>query len=92
MNHDEYWKKVMNHAEKTLFGLFEGNRTRVRDIVGDDNGIDDEKDVKAVLAYVIGHGDDCEKAYAIIECCLWIVAMHELAEHGGVTAAGAAAQ
>lgn len=36
MNHDEYWKKVMNHAEKTLCGLFEGNRTRVRDIVGDD--------------------------------------------------------
>lgn len=92
MNHDEYWKKVMNHAEKTLCGLFEGNRTRVRDIVGDDNGIDDEKDVKAVLAYVIGHGDDCEKACAIIECCLWIVAMHELAEHGGVTVAGAAAQ
>lgn len=92
MNHDEYWKKVMNHAEKTLCGLFEGNRTRVRDIVGDDNGIDDEKDVKAVLAYVIGHGDDGEKACAIIECCLWIVAMHELAEHGGVTAAGAAAQ
>ena len=37
MNHDEYWKKVMNHAEETLCGLFEGNRTRVRDIVGDDN-------------------------------------------------------
>ena len=39
MNHDEYWKKVMNHSEKTLCGLFEGHRTRVRDIVGDDNGI-----------------------------------------------------
>lgn len=40
MNHDEHWKKVMNHAENTLCGLFEGCRTRVRDIVGDDNGID----------------------------------------------------
>lgn len=39
MNHDEYWKKVMDHSEKTLCGLFEGNRTRVRDIVGDDNGV-----------------------------------------------------
>lgn len=40
MNHDEYWEKVMNQAEKTLCGLFEGSRTRVRDIVGDDNGIE----------------------------------------------------
>ena len=39
----------MNHSEKTLCGLFEGNRTRVRDIVGDDNGIDDEK-ACAILA------------------------------------------
>ena len=35
MSHDEYWKKVMNRAEKSLCRLFEGNRTRVRDIVGD---------------------------------------------------------
>lgn len=40
MSHDEYWKKVMNRSEKTLCGIFEGSRTRVRDIVGDDNGID----------------------------------------------------
>ena len=40
MNHDEYWKKVMNHSEKAMCGLFDGCRTRVRDIVGDDNGID----------------------------------------------------
>ena len=25
MNHYEYWKKVMNRAEKTLCGLFDGN-------------------------------------------------------------------
>lgn len=92
MNHDEHWKKVMKHAEKTLCGLFEGNSTRVRDIVGDDNGIDDEKDVKAVLAYVLGHGDCSEQACAILSCCLLIVAMHELAEHVGVAAAGAAAR
>lgn len=92
MNHDEYWKKVMNHAEKTLCGLFDGNRTRVRDIVGDDNGIDDEKDVKAVLAYVLGHGDCSEKACAILASCAWSQAMHELAEHGDVAAAGVAAQ
>ena len=35
MNHDEYWKKVMNRSEKTLCGLFEGCHTRVRDIVGE---------------------------------------------------------
>lgn len=92
MNHDEYWKKVMNHSEKTLCGLFDGCRTRVRDIVGDDNGIDDEKDVKAVLAYVLEHGDECEKACAILASCAWIQAMHELAEHAGVVAAGAAAK
>lgn len=92
MSHDEYWKKVMNHSEKTLCGLFGGGRTRVRDIVGDDNGIDDEKDVKDVLAYVLGHGDECEKASAILASCTWIQAMHELAEHGGVSAAGAAAK
>ena len=92
MNHDEYWKKVMDHAEETLCGLFEGSRTRVRDIVGDDNGIDDDKDVKAVLAYVLGHGDCSEKACAILASCAWSQAMHELDEHRGVTAAGAAAQ
>lgn len=27
MNHDEYWKEVMNHSEKTLCGLFDGCRT-----------------------------------------------------------------
>ena len=92
MNHDEYWKKVMSHSEKTLCGLFDGHRTRVRDLVGDDNGIDDEKDVTEVLAYVLGHGDDCEKSRAILASCAWIQAMHELAEHGGVVAAGAAAK
>lgn len=92
MSHDEYWKEVMNRSEKTLCWLFEGSHTRVRDIVGDDNGIDDEKDVKDVLAYVLGHGDECEKARAILASCAWIQAMHELAEHGGVTAAGAAAK
>ena len=35
MNHDEYWKKAMNRSEKTLCGLFEGSRTRVRDIVAE---------------------------------------------------------
>lgn len=92
MSHDGYWKNAMKHSEETLCRLFEGNRTRVRDIVGDDNGIDGEKDVKAVLAYVLVHGDCSEKACAIIACCLWIVAMHELAEHGDVAAAGAVAQ
>lgn len=92
MNHDEYWKKVMNQAEKTLCGLFGGCRTRVPEIVGDDNGIDDEKDVKAVLAYVLGHGDEREKACALLASCAWIQAMHELAEHGGVAAAGAVAK
>ena len=82
----------MNHSEKTLCGLFEGNRTRVRYIVGDDNGIDDERDVKDVLAYVLGHGNVREKACAILASCAWIQAMHELAEHGDVTAAGAAAK
>lgn len=33
MNRDEYWKKVMNRSEKTLCGIFDGSRTRVRDIV-----------------------------------------------------------
>ena len=92
MSHDEYWKKVMNHSEKTLCGLFAGRRIRVSDIVGDDNGIDDEKDAKDVLAYVLGHGDCSEKACAILASCAWIQAMHELAEHAGVVAAGAAAQ
>lgn len=27
MSHDEYGKKVMNHSEKTLCGLFGGSRT-----------------------------------------------------------------
>ena len=76
MNHDEYWKKVMKHAEKTLCGLFDGGRTRVRDVVGDDNGIDDEKDVKAVLAYVLGHGDCSERACAILACCAWSQAVN----------------
>lgn len=40
MSHDEYWKKVMNHSEKTLCGLFAGCRIRVSDLVGDDNGIE----------------------------------------------------
>lgn len=35
MNHDEYWKNVMYHAEDKLCGIFEGSRTRVRDIVGE---------------------------------------------------------
>ena len=26
MNHDEYWENVMDHAEKTMCGLFLGNR------------------------------------------------------------------
>lgn len=29
MIHDEYWKKVMSHSEKTLCGLFDGSRTRI---------------------------------------------------------------
>lgn len=92
MNHDEYWKKVMSQSEKNLCRLFEGCRTQVSDIVGDDNGIDDEKDVRAVLAYVLGHGDCSEKACALLSSCAWIQAMHELAEHGGVAVAGATAK
>lgn len=30
MNHDEYWKKVMNHSEKTLCGLFDRDRRERR--------------------------------------------------------------
>ena len=54
MSHDEYWKKVMSHAEKTLRELFEGSRTRVRDIVGDDNGIDDENDANDAARFFDG--------------------------------------
>lgn len=50
------------------------------------------KDVKAVLAYVLVHGDCSEKACAILASCAWSQAMHELAEHGDVAAAGAVAQ
>ena len=35
MNHDEYWENVMDHSERTLCGLFEGNRTQARDIVAE---------------------------------------------------------
>lgn len=52
MSHDEYWKTVMNHSEKTLCGLFDGCRTRVHQIVGDDNGIDDETKERILAASV----------------------------------------
>ena len=35
MNHDEYWKKVMNRSEKTLCGIFEGCYTQVRNRRGE---------------------------------------------------------
>ncbi len=92
MNHDEYWRKVKHEAEERVHALFAGCRTRVRDIVGDGNGIDERTDAEKVLAYVMEHGEPDEAARAILALGEWTHAHHELREHGDVAAAGAAAQ
>lgn len=92
MNHDEYWRKVKEDAERRVDALFDGCRTRVREIVGDENGIDERADAEKVLAYVLEHGEPDEAARAIIALGEWMHAHHELCEHGDVAAAGAAAQ
>lgn len=88
MAHDSYWKDVKTKAECRLADLFEGSHTRIRDLVGDDNGIDEVKDVKKVLAYVLRHGDCEERACAIISAGEWVHAAHELSEHGPAAVAG----
>ncbi len=52
MNHDEYWWKVKEDAEKRVDALFDGCRTRVREIVGDENGIDERADAEDFISFV----------------------------------------
>lgn len=89
MAHDRYWSDVKERAEARLAALFEGTRTRVRDVVGDDNGIDGFCDAKKVLAHVLRHGNCEEAACAILSAGEWVHADHELAGHGAAGAASA---
>lgn len=81
--HDEYWRKVRVEAENRLVSLFGDNWVEaIRDIVGDDNGIDGEADAVKVLAYILKHGNPDEVACAVISLGDWRQARHELAERG----------
>lgn len=84
--HDEYWRKAKVDAERRLHGLFKNTRTKVADIVGDENGIDEREDAKAVLAYVLKHGSCEEVACAILSSCEWQQACRELEEHSATVA------
>lgn len=84
--HDEYWRKAKGEAERRLCHLFAKSRTKVADIVGDGNGIDEIEDVKAVLAYVLKHGSCEEVACAILSSCEWQQACRELEEHSATVA------
>ena len=84
--HDEYWRKTKSEAERRLNHLFRNARTKVADLVGDGNGIDEREDVKAVLAYVLKHGSCEERACAILSSCEWQQACRELEEHSATVA------
>lgn len=79
--HDEYWCEVMEKADRRIHDVFHGSSRSISDIVGDDNGIDDRKDVEKVLAYVLKHGDACEKSRAMLASFELVQAWHELHEH-----------
>ncbi len=87
MNHDNYWNEVKDDAEKRICALF-GDKIdkRIADIVGDQNGLDDNEDAKRILAYVLKHGDINDVACAILSISDWRQARHELAEHGQIGA------
>lgn len=85
--HDEYWRKTKSDAGRRLNHLFRNARVKVADIVGDENGIDEREDAKAVLAYVLKHGSCEEAACAILSSCEWLHASHELEEHSDHSAA-----
>ena len=81
--HDEYWMMVKKEAEKQVATLLGDKRVeKVREIVGDDNGIDERADAVKVLAYILKHGNHEEVACAILSLGDWQQACHELAEHG----------
>lgn len=80
---NEYWMKVKEDAGKEITFLL-GNKwaEKVREIVGDDNGIDERADVVKVLAYILKHGNYEQVACAILSVGDWQLACHKLAEHG----------
>lgn len=83
MNHDNYWKEVKCEAEKRILAIFGDDADeRIADIVGDCNGLDDDADAKAILAYILKNGDSNDVACAILSISDWRHACHELAEHG----------
>ena len=91
MSHDEYWKAVWTKAHDRLHNLFKDCKTKLCDLVGDDNGIDSYHDAKKVLAFVL----ECqttagEKACAILSVMECLIALHELHEHAEAKPAGVA--
>lgn len=86
-SHDEYWKGVADSALDRIHRLFrEGACVSAEDLIDDGNGIDDRDDVETVLAYVLRHGDPCERATATLASFELLQAWHELSEHKGGTA------
>lgn len=81
--HDRYWKGVAECAERRLHALFHGSRTSVSDVIGDDDGIDDRRDVEKVLAHVLLHGNSDDRARGALAAFELVQAWHELSEHKG---------
>lgn len=93
MSHDEYWKAVWTKAHDRLHNLFKDCKTKLCDLVGDDNGIDSYHDAKKVLAFVYErhhHATADEMACATLSVVEALQSLHELHEHAEVKPAGVA--
>lgn len=84
MAHNEYWKSVWETAHKRLHRLFADSKTKVEDIVEDENGVDSYCDAKKVLAFVYDHRHSAtpeDMACATLSVVEALQALHELKEH-----------
>ena len=74
------WEK----AHERLHSLFSDCKTKLHDLVGDDNGVDSFADAKKVLAFVYDHRHNAsheEMACATLSVVEALQASHELKEH-----------
>ena len=82
--HNEYWTKVWENAHARLRHLFSGCRTKLHDLVDDENGIDSYSDAKKVLAFIYDRHNCAtpeEMACGTLSVVEALQAVHELKEH-----------
>ena len=84
MSHNDYWKSVWEKAHERLHSLFSGCKTKLHDLVDDDNGIDSYADAKKVLAFIYNRRHCAtpeEMACGTLSVVEALQAVHELKEH-----------